>query len=147
MGDRRIKMVKDTGYKAIVSDKIQQVRIALYNGDYGYAASILSNIKLTRKQFVLLCHECIEIRKTSALKILLEAYSIFWSQELFEDLAKFIVEMKSFEMISFLNNYIDRVNEYNRNINRWNEYVEEKNKNVNEKKSLFNKIIKKIFRK
>ena len=135
MGAKRTNMVKDTGYKAITGDKFQQIKIALYNGDYGYAANILSKIKLNRKQFTILCHECIEARKVSALKILLEAYSVFWNQELFDDLAKFMVDCKAFEMLSFLDTYIDRVNEYNQKINEWNEYVEKKNSDVEDSRS------------
>lgn len=148
MGAQKKDMVKDTGYKVVSDNKIQQVKMALYEGDYGYMANILSHIKLNRKQFFLLCKECIEIRKISALKILLEAYSIFWSQELFDELVKYTVEEKYYEILSFLDGYIDRANEYNRKVNEWNDYVKKKQENREKgSKSRFIQWIRNLFHK
>ncbi len=136
-------MFVDNGYKYMVGNRFERVKIALTNEDYGYAAEILQRIKINKNQFVELCHIAVERRKTSTLEFLLDTYSVFWSQELFNNLSQYVVSEHAFEFIPFISNYIDRVNEYNDKINKWNEHVIEKKR---QKEELLKLPVKKSFK-
>lgn len=143
-------MFVDNGYKYMVGNRFERIKIALTNEDYGYAADLLQRIKINRSQYVELCHIAIERRKTSTLEFLLDSYSVFWNQDLFNELSQYVVSEHAFEFIPFISKYIDRVNEYNDNINKWNEYVidKQKQKELLEKQktekpvNIFQKILK-----
>ena len=139
-------MFVDNGYKYMVGNRFERVKIALTNEDYGYASEILQHMKINRSQYVELCHIAIERRKTSILEFLLDSYSAFWNQDLFNDLSQFVVSEHAFEFIPFISKYIDRVNTYNDSINKWNEHVMEKQKMKTSLESQQNKP-KNIFQK
>ena len=69
-------MFVDNGYKYMVGNRFERVKIALTNEDYGYASEILQHMKINRSQYVELCHIAIERRKTSILEFLLDSYQI-----------------------------------------------------------------------
>lgn len=150
-GDKTRTMDKKW-FKVISQDQFQRVRFALGERDYEDVSKILRTCKMTKERYYILCRDAIDMNEIPPLKLLLDSYPSFWTQELFDMIANYMMTVKSFSIANFVDEYIDNVNDYNKSIDDWNQHVRDKknkvsisNENVEiETKTHFQKILTKI---
>lgn len=151
-GDKTHTMDKKW-FKVISQDQFQRVRFALSERDYEDVSKILRTCKMTKERYYILCRDAIDMNEIPPLKLLLDSYPSFWTQELFDMIANYMMTVKSFSIANFVDEYIDNVNDYNKSIDDWNQHVRDKKNKVSvsnenaetETKTHFQKILTKIY--
>ncbi len=103
-------MERDRQYMKYPTKTIQELEFAVQYNDLGYLAGELKTFTMTEEIFLRLCHAAIDISSRATLEWLLDAYYQFWYERVFKDIIRYIMKNKKWQLYSFIDSYIDRVN-------------------------------------
>lgn len=119
-------MRRDNVYRYVGNDPLIKMRTAIVFKDYFTLAKTLKSIKLNKADFIELCKTSVEANDQFILNSLLEAYYQFWKQDVFEAIIVHISKEKKYELASYIDEFIDKVNTRFSDVNAWESYVKSK---------------------
>jgi hypothetical protein len=92
------------------SPSIQELISIVAFGDVLLLSKRLREKVLKKSEFIKLCNTAIDINNRYILGFLLDAYYQFWKQDVFDVLINYMLFKRSYELLGYINLYIDKVN-------------------------------------
>lgn len=104
------KMIKTKIYELLPMNEKTKILYALAEEDYSFMAKHLKNFKINENIFIEMCDVAISNNSINSLKILLDLYTPFHTQEVFDKLTEIISNKKAYNFSTFISQYIDDIN-------------------------------------